>query len=132
MGCYGIGVSRTVAAILEQHHDENGIVWPKAVAPFDLHLLTLNAKKAEQSELGTELYASLRKAGFDVLYDDRKERAGVKFKDSDLFGLPVRIACGKKADEGIVEVKVRRTGEMEEVHKDELPSYLESLFHTIQ
>ncbi|MFB4162702.1 proline--tRNA ligase [Alteribacillus sp. JSM 102045] len=127
MGCYGIGVSRTIAAIVEQHHDDNGLIWPKAVAPFDLHLLVLNPKQEEQYELGEALYEKLKNEGYDVLYDDRKERAGVKFKDSDLFGLPVRIACGKKAGEGIVEVKTRRDGSMKEVHVDDLPSYLASL-----
>ncbi|MDQ0299168.1 prolyl-tRNA synthetase [Salibacterium salarium] len=129
MGCYGIGVSRTLAAIIEQHHDENGLVWPKSVAPFDLHLLVLNPKQEDQLNLSETLYESLKQAGYDVLYDDRKERAGVKFKDADLFGLPVRIACGKKAPEGIVEVKARQNGEMEEVHVDNLSTYLSSLFN---
>ncbi|WP_368504083.1 proline--tRNA ligase [Alkalihalophilus sp. As8PL] len=115
MGCYGVGVSRTVAAIIEQHHDENGIVWPVSVAPYDLHLLTLNSKNAEQSELSEELYTQLKQAGFDVLYDDRPERAGVKFKDSDLIGLPIRVSVGKRAAEGMVEVKIRKTGEVIEV-----------------
>ncbi|SDH93625.1 proline--tRNA ligase [Alteribacillus bidgolensis] len=127
MGCYGIGVSRTIAAIVEQHHDDNGLMWPKAVSPYDLHLLVLNPKQEEQNQLGETLYETLKRAGYDVLYDDRKERAGVKFKDSDLFGLPIRIACGKKAAEGIVEVKIRRDGKMEEVHINDLPSYLASI-----
>ncbi|EZH67279.1 prolyl-tRNA synthetase [Bacillaceae bacterium JMAK1] len=124
MGCYGIGVSRTLAAIIEQHHDENGIVWPNEVTPFDLHLLVLNAKAEEQVELSEKLYETLQQDGYDVLYDDRKERAGVKFKDSDLFGLPLRIAVGKRASEGIVEVKERKTGVVHEVHVDELAAFL--------
>ncbi|SFL75950.1 proline--tRNA ligase [Salibacterium qingdaonense] len=128
MGCYGIGVSRTLAAIIEQHHDEDGLIWPRSVAPFDLHLLVLNSKQEDQLNLGETLYENLRQHGYDVLFDDRKERAGVKFKDGDLIGLPVRITCGKKADEGIVEVKERRTGEMEEVHVENLAAYLSSLF----
>ncbi|MCM3713230.1 proline--tRNA ligase [Alkalihalobacillus oceani] len=127
MGCYGIGVSRTVAAIVEQHHDENGIVWPPAVAPFDLHLVTINVKDEAQKELGEQLYQTLKQLGYDVLFDDRPERAGVKFKDSDLIGLPIRIAVGKKAGEGIVEVKVRKTGEMIEAEVAKLPDVLEEL-----
>ncbi|NEU29338.1 proline--tRNA ligase [bacterium LRH843] len=131
MGCYGIGVSRTVAAIVEQHHDEHGIVWPAPVAPFDIHLVTINIKDNDQNELGEQLYQSLKKERYDVLFDDRPERAGVKFNDSDLIGLPIRIAIGKKASEGIVEVKVRRTGEMKEVHVSELNTTLASLFEQI-
>lgn len=127
MGCYGIGVSRTVAAIVEQHHDENGIVWPPSVAPFDLHLVTINVKDEAQKELGEQLYQTLKQIGYDVLFDDRPERAGVKFKDSDLIGLPIRIAVGKKAAEGIVEVKVRKTGEMIEAEVAKLPYVLEEM-----
>ncbi|WP_042396849.1 proline--tRNA ligase [Geomicrobium sp. JCM 19037] len=112
MGCYGIGISRTLAAIVEQHHDERGIAWPKEAAPFDVHLLVLNAKNEEQVALSDTLYETLKTANYDVLYDDRKERAGVKFNDSDLFGLPVRISVGKRAGEGIVEVKDRKSGDM--------------------
>ncbi|KGA98216.1 prolyl-tRNA synthetase [Alkalihalobacillus alcalophilus ATCC 27647 = CGMCC 1.3604] len=115
MGCYGIGVSRTVAAIIEQHHDENGIIWPYEVAPFQIHLLAMNSKNAQQKELADHLYTLLQSKGYEVLYDDRPERAGVKFKDSDLIGLPIRIAVGKRASEGIVELKMRKSGEMVEV-----------------
>ncbi|NNV04986.1 proline--tRNA ligase [Geobacillus sp. C56-T2] len=111
MGCYGIGVSRLVAAIAEQFADENGLVWPVSVAPFHVHLLTANAKSDEQRALAEEWYDKLGQAGFDVLYDDRPERAGVKFADSDLIGIPVRVTVGKRAGEGVVEVKVRKTGE---------------------
>lgn len=124
MGCYGIGVSRTIAAIVEQHHDESGIIWPKNVAPFDIHLLTMNVKQEDQAALGESLYKKLREAGFDVLFDDRKERAGVKFKDADLYGIPVRVACGKKAAEDIVEVKLREGGEAVEVAVSGLMDYL--------
>ncbi|AYV71137.1 proline--tRNA ligase [Bacillus sp. PK3-056] len=120
MGCYGIGVSRTMAAIVEQFNDDRGIVWPNAVAPFDIHLITVNTKDDTQNELSEKLYATLKANRFDVLVDDRAERAGVKFADSDLIGLPIRITVGKKAAEGIVEVKVRSTGEMLEVHESEL------------
>ncbi|BBW96653.1 proline--tRNA ligase [Geobacillus sp. FSL W8-0032] len=111
MGCYGIGVSRLVAAIAEQFADEHGLVWPVSVAPFHVHLLTANAKSDEQRALAEEWYDKLGQAGFDVLYDDRPERAGVKFADSDLIGIPVRVTVGKRAGEGVVEVKVRKTGE---------------------
>lgn len=120
MGCYGIGVSRTMAAVVEQFNDEKGIVWPKTIAPFDLHLITVNVKDEAQTELTDKLYKSLKDNRYDVLVDDRAERAGVKFADSDLIGLPIRITVGKKAAEGIVELKERNNGEVHEVHVDEL------------
>ena len=130
MGCYGIGVSRTLSAIVEQNNDENGIIWPKSVTPFDLHLIIINPKKEEQLELGDKLYSELQ-SRYDVLYDDRKERAGVKFNDADLIGLPIRIVVGKNASEGIVEVKVRQTGESEEVHVNELDNHIASLYEKL-
>ncbi|TRZ38689.1 proline--tRNA ligase [Niallia circulans] len=128
MGCYGIGVSRTMAAVVEQFNDEKGIVWPKAIAPFDLHLITVNVKDEAQTELTDKLYKSLRDNRYDVLVDDRAERAGVKFADSDLIGLPIRITVGKKAAEGIVELKERSSGEVHEVHVDELLETISKLF----
>lgn len=130
MGCYGIGVSRTLSAIVEQNNDENGIIWPKSVTPFDLHLIIINPKKEEQLELGDKLYSELQ-SKYDILYDDRKERAGVKFNDADLIGLPIRIVVGKNASEGIVEVKVRQTGESEEVHVNELDNHIASLYEKL-
>jgi prolyl-tRNA synthetase len=124
MGCYGIGVSRTVAAIAEQFNDENGLVWPTSVSPFDVHLITVNPKQEEQRELADQLYTSLQ-SSFDVLYDDRQERPGVKFADSDLIGLPVRITVGKRAAEGIVELKVRSTGESMEINTENLLKTIE-------
>ncbi|MES0854742.1 proline--tRNA ligase [Geobacillus sp. G4] len=120
MGCYGIGVSRLVAAIAEQFADEHGLVWPASVAPFHIHLLTANAKSDEQRALAEEWYEKLGQAGFEVLYDDRPERAGVKFADSDLIGIPLRVTVGKRAGEGVVEVKVRKTGETFDVPVSEL------------
>ncbi|ADI27266.1 proline--tRNA ligase [Geobacillus sp. C56-T3] len=120
MGCYGIGVSRLVAAIAEQFADEHGLVWPASVAPFHIHLLTANAKSDEQHALAEEWYEKLGQAGFEVLYDDRPERAGVKFADSDLIGIPLRVTVGKRAGEGVVEVKVRKTGETFDVPVSEL------------
>ncbi|MBD3858231.1 proline--tRNA ligase [Bacillus sp. 28A-2] len=124
MGCYGIGISRTLSAIVEQHHDDKGIIWPETVAPYDLHLLALNMKNDAQKELAETLYERLEDEGFDVLFDDRQERAGVKFADSDLIGLPIRISCGKRSEEGIVEVKFRKSGESHEVSVDELISFI--------
>lgn len=131
MGCYGIGISRTLSAIVEQNNDENGIIWPKSVTPFELHLITINPKKDEQRELGDQLYSQLN-GRYDVLYDDRQERAGVKFNDADLIGLPLRVVVGKRAGEGIVEVKQRLNGESEDVHIDDLENYLKSLYENLK
>ncbi|MDQ0270191.1 proline--tRNA ligase [Cytobacillus purgationiresistens] len=120
MGCYGIGVSRVMAAVAEQYNDDKGFVWPANIAPFHIHLIAVNMKDQDQANLSEELYSQLKKARYEVLLDDRIERPGVKFADSDLIGLPVRVTVGKKANEGIVEVKDRKTGEMEEVHIDQL------------
>ncbi|WP_078380866.1 proline--tRNA ligase [Sutcliffiella halmapala] len=120
MGCYGIGVSRVMAAVVEQFHDESGIVWPNSVTPYDVHVIPVNVKNEAQANLAEELYSDLKKAGLEVLLDDRQERPGVKFADADLIGLPVRVTVGKKAEEKIVEVKWRKTGEMEELSVDQL------------
>lgn len=127
MGCYGIGVSRTVAAIAEQFNDEKGLMWPANIAPYQVHLIPVNMKDENQRNLGEKLYDELMQAGYDVLMDDRNERAGVKFADSDLIGLPVRVTVGKKAAEGIVEVKVRRTGESFEVPVTDLADRLKEI-----
>lgn len=131
MGCYGIGVSRTMASVVEQFNDEKGLIWPTALAPFDLHLIAVNMKDASQAQLAEELYAKLKAARFDVLFDDRQERPGVKFADSDLIGMPIRITVGKKATEGIVELKVRKTGDMQEVHVDELQTTIENILKSL-
>ncbi len=127
MGCYGIGVSRLLSAIVEQHSDENGIVWPRSIAPFDVHVIPVNVKKEEQVELSEKVTELLENAGYKVLVDDRRERPGVKFADSDLIGIPARITVGKKASDGIVEIKLRRTGETLEVKLDELLNSLQIL-----
>ncbi|MGX6429397.1 proline--tRNA ligase [Levilactobacillus yonginensis] len=131
MGCYGIGVSRLLSAVAEQQADENGLVWPRNIAPFDIHLVPVNLKKEDQASLTEELETQLTAKGYRVLTDDRKERPGVKFADSDLMGIPVRITIGKKAGEGIVEIKIRKTGETVEVIKDEVASTVEILFKDI-
>lgn len=131
MGCYGIGVSRTLSAIIEQHHDENGIIWPKSVTPYDLHVISVNPKKDDQRELADRIYDDFN-TRYSVLYDDRRERAGVKFNDADLIGLPIRIVVGKHASEGIVEVKRRDNGEKEDVHIDDLANHIAELYEQIQ
>ncbi|ORU01233.1 Prolyl-tRNA synthetase, bacterial type [Anaerovibrio sp. JC8] len=118
MGCYGIGVSRTMAAAIEQNNDENGIIWPKAIAPFEVVVVPINGKNEEQLKIAEDIYNELKAKGVDVLLDDRKDRAGVKFKDADLIGYPLRITVGPKSvDEDSVELKVRRNGEMVNVGK---------------
>lgn len=107
MGSYGIGVSRLLSAIVEQKADDDGLVWPASVAPFDVHIVPVNTKDDEQARVASQLEELLTKQGLEVLIDDRKERAGVKFADADLIGLPIRITVGKKASEDVVEVKVR-------------------------
>ena len=119
MGCYGIGVGRTMAAAIEQNHDEHGIIWPRAIAPYEVVVVAVNAKVEEQLAYAEEIYEELRAAGVDVLLDDRRERAGVKFNDCDLIGYPVRIAIGPKTIEnGSIEVKVRRTSELVNFARD--------------
>ena len=129
MGCYGIGVSRTVAAIAEQYNDEKGLVWPANMAPYQVHLIPVNMKDDTQATVGEELYVELKAAGLDVLMDDRQERAGVKFADSDLIGLPIRVTVGKKAAEGIFEVKIRKTGEVLEVAQADLITKIQELLN---
>ncbi len=120
MGCYGIGVSRTMAAAIEQNNDENGIIWPRAIAPFEVVIVPINAKSEEQLKIAEDIYEELKAKGVDVLLDDRKDRAGVKFKDADLIGYPLRITVGPKSvDEDSIELKIRRNGEMVNVTKAE-------------
>ena len=119
MGCYGIGVGRTMAAAIEQNHDEHGIIWPRAIAPYEVVVVAVNAKAEEQLVYAEEIYEELRAAGVDVLLDDRRERAGVKFNDCDLIGYPVRIAIGPKTIEnGTIEVKIRKSGELVNFARD--------------
>ena len=112
MGCYGLGVSRTLAAAVEQNHDDKGIIWPLPLAPYEVVLVVLNSDKEEVVEAASSIYEDLRTAGFDVLFDDRLERPGVKFNDMDLIGFPVRVVLGKRGlDSGEAEVSLRRDGE---------------------
>ncbi len=107
MGCYGIGISRTAASAVEQFHDKWGIIWPMAIAPYQVSVVPVNVTDEAQMSIGLRLYEQLKSAGVEVVLDDRDERAGVKFKDADLIGFPIRITAGKKAGEGILEVKMR-------------------------
>ena len=110
MGCYGIGVSRTMAAAIEQYHDADGIIWPNSIAPYSVTIVPINVKDAAQMELCEKIYTDLTEAGVEVVMDDRDERSGVKFKDADLIGFPLRVTVGPKAlKENLVEVKVRKT-----------------------
>lgn len=112
MGCYGIGVSRTLAAAIEQYHDENGIIWPRSIAPFEAVIVPINAKDDALMSTSQTIYTALQEAGVDVLLDDRKDRAGVKFKDADLIGYPLRITVSKNTlENNEVEIQIRKTGE---------------------
>lgn len=119
MGCYGIGISRTAAAAVEAHYDEHGIKWPVAIAPYHVVIVPVNIKDELQMKVAGEMYDKLKKAGIEVVLDDRDERAGVKFKDADLIGFPYRVTVGKTINEGFVEFKVRETGEQEKYTPDE-------------
>lgn len=112
MGCYGIGVSRTLAAAIEQYHDENGIIWPRSIAPFEAVIVPINAKDEALMATSQTIYTALQNAGVDVLLDDRKDRAGVKFKDADLIGYPLRITVSKNTlENNEVEIQIRKSGE---------------------
>ncbi|MGH7410034.1 MAG: proline--tRNA ligase, partial [Candidatus Methylomirabilis sp.] len=133
MGSYGIGPARIAAAAIEQHHDDLGIVWPPAIAPYLLHLLPVNMRDEKMAGLAETIYAQLQGEGVEVLYDDRDERPGVKFKDADLLGLPLRLTIGSRAlKEGVVELKARRTGEEERVPPSEAVSKVKELLFRLQ
>jgi prolyl-tRNA synthetase len=120
MGCYGIGITRTAAAAIEKFHDVNGIIWPKSIAPYQVVIVPVNSKDELQSQVAEEFYNTLKNEGVDVLIDDRNERAGVKFKDADLIGIPVRITVGKSITEGLVEYKERQQEQAENISKDQI------------
>ena len=127
MGCYGIGVTRTMASIIEQHHDENGIIWPLSVAPYHVSVIPVNIKDEAQMKIANKLYDELRKIGVDAILDDRNERPGVKFKDSELIGIPMRVTVGKKISDGEVEFKLR-DGEMEVIKIEDVLEKVKSQF----
>jgi len=128
MGCYGIGVSRVVAAAIEQNHDDKGIIWPDSIAPFQLVILAMNIKKSNRvREASDELYAKLKESGIDVLLDDRGERPGIMFADMELIGIPHRIVVGDKSlDRGVYEYKCRRNSESEDVEINQIIEFLNS------
>lgn len=127
-GSYRIYISRIFSALVEQFNDANGIKWPKKLAPYDIHLLTINMNDEVQKQLSEELYHLLTSYRYNLLHDDRDERAGVKFSDADLIGLPIRLVVGKRASEGMIEVKFRDTGETVEWQKEEITEKLQSYF----
>jgi prolyl-tRNA synthetase len=127
MGSYGIGVERIITAAIEQHHDTDGIIWPKSIAPFDVIVTITNTKDAALRETAEKLYKDLQRAGLDALLDDRDERAGVKFKDADLIGVPYRITVGKKAADGLVELFERATKKSEDVKLSEIVPQVQTL-----
>jgi prolyl-tRNA synthetase len=126
MGSYGIGVERIISAAVEQNYDADGIIWPKAIAPFDAVVTVTNMKDEKLRAEGEKLYQDLQAAGLEVLLDDRNERAGVKFKDADLIGIPQRITIGRKIADGIVELFDRRTKQSEDVELSEVVSRIQS------
>lgn len=132
MGCYGIGISRLLSAIAEQHSDENGLIWPKKIAPFDVHLIVINSKNQEQIDIANDIESRLSNIGYQVLVDDRSERPGIKFADSDLIGIPLRIVIGKKITEGILEIKIRETGETIELNIDDLEMKINDIYTSIK
>ncbi|HXC73002.1 MAG TPA: proline--tRNA ligase [Pyrinomonadaceae bacterium] len=127
MGSYGIGVDRIMSAAVEQNHDEDGIIWPKSLAPFDVVVTITNMKQDDLRQAGEKLYEELQHAGLDVLLDDRDERAGVKFKDADLIGIPYRITIGKKVAEGVVELFDRSTKKSEDVKIGDVAKHVQRL-----
>lgn len=129
IGCYSIGISRLLATSVEQNSDENGITWGREIAPYDIHVVSMNMEEKDQEELTNEVEETLKKANYQVLVDDRRERAGVKFIDADLIGCPVRLTIGKKAKEGTVEIKLRKTGDTVEVRKEDVVSTLQILLN---
>ena len=128
MGCYGVGITRTMQAIIEQSHDEKGIIWPMSVAPYHVIVTVINSKDETQMAVAAKIEEELEKHGVEVLVDDRDERPGVKFNDADLIGMPVRITVGKKAGDGIVEYKLRRESEMVEISVDEAIAKAKDLY----
>jgi len=122
MGSYGIGIARTMASIIEQNYDENGIIWPLQVAPHHVIIIPVNQSNDEQVKLAEEIYSKLLEEGVETVIDDRDERSGVKFKDADLIGIPIRITVGRKAKAGIVEFKLRNSDEIKEIKAEEVLS----------
>ena len=132
MGCYGIGISRTAAAAVEAHHDEHGIKWPLAIAPYHAVIIPVSTKDELQMKVAEDIYNTLVKHGVEAVIDDRDERAGVKFKDADLIGFPYRITVGKTINEGLVEFKIRETEEMSNIKPEEAAEIVVTAVHNIK
>lgn len=128
MGSYGIGVSRLLQVIAQQHHDDKGLIWPKAIAPYDLHVIPVNLNESAQEELLTIVLEKIASTSYSVLVDDRNEHIGIKLTDSELIGCPLRIVIGKKANEGILEITLRKSGEKVEVKQEDLVEILPILY----
>ena len=125
MGCYGIGIGRTAAAAIEQNHDGDGIIWPMPLAPYQVIVTPVNINEASLAKAAEDIYISLKERGVEVIFDDRDERAGVKFKDADLIGIPLRVTIGpKRFAEGNVEVRLRHSGEVKIVPCGEVVDFL--------
>jgi len=128
MGCYGIGVNRIMAGLIETSNDKDGIIWPVSIAPYDIIIIALNMEDKKVKEIADDMYKKLSKAGHDVLYDDRSESAGIKFKDADLIGIPIKIIVGSKnAKKDIIEVKDRKTGKVEQISAKDVESHLKNI-----
>jgi prolyl-tRNA synthetase len=128
MGSYGIGLERCMAAVVEQHHDENGIIWPVEIAPFRLEIVPISLKDEAQVALAEKLYQFCLDNKYDVLLDDRNERPGVKFKDAELIGIPYRITVGRGVKNGMVEFVERATGEKKDVSIDEVFDLVKKIY----
>ena len=132
MGCYGIGVTRTAAAAVEAHHDDHGIIWPLAIAPYHAVVIPVNIKDEQQMKVAEDIYKTLNKHGVEAVLDDRDERAGVKFKDADLIGFPYRITVGKGITEGYVEFKTRESEELTNISPEEAAEIVVTAVHNIK
>ncbi len=128
MGCYGIGINRIAASLIETSNDKNGIIWPLSIAPYRVLIVALNMANDDVKKTAEDIYKRLAKKGYDLLYDDRNESAGIKFKDADLIGIPMQIVIGEKnASKGIVEIKMRKTGKVEQVKSQDIESRLKTI-----
>jgi prolyl-tRNA synthetase len=129
MGCYGIGISRTAASAVERHHDKDGIIWPIPIAPYHVMVVPVNTADETQWKLAEQVYNDLQAAGIEVVIDDRDERAGVKFKDADLMGFPIRVTAGKKAGEGLLEIKLRAESTLQDIPAADVVDYVKKQLH---
>ena len=126
MGCYGIGITRIMSAVIEQLHDEKGIIWPPSIAPYTVSMIVTTSSSSELTEEGEKIYSQLLENGIEVLYDDRKINAGIKFKDSDLLGLPIRVVIGKKfLEKGLIEIQLRKSGEVKEISPESITGFVQ-------